>query len=113
MVQVEIDDTRVLAALYRLIDAGTDVRPPLEDIGEYLVLSTRQRFQRGEAAGCYPIGSVKKVTDLFMKCRSVTFFTDCPFCLGLLPHRQHRYSTTGFRTTYVDIVLVNELGWVG
>jgi phage virion morphogenesis protein len=49
MIKIDIDDTQVLAALNRLIDAGTDLRPAMEDIGEYLVDSTRRRFQRAEA----------------------------------------------------------------
>jgi phage virion morphogenesis protein len=49
MIQVEIDDKQVLAALNRLLEAGADMTPAMQDIGEYLVQSTRQRFQDGVA----------------------------------------------------------------
>jgi hypothetical protein len=49
MIKIDIDDTQVLAALNRLIEAGTDLQPALKDIGEYLVVSTRDRFQQGVA----------------------------------------------------------------
>lgn len=49
MIKVEIDDKQVLAALQRLVDAGRDLKPAMQDIGEYLVVSTRQRFQDGAA----------------------------------------------------------------
>lgn len=49
MIKVEIDDKQVLAALNRLLETGADMTPAMQDIGEYLVTSTRQRFQDGVA----------------------------------------------------------------
>jgi phage virion morphogenesis protein len=49
MIQVEIDDKQVMAALNRLLETGADMTPAMRDIGEYLVTSTRQRFQDGVA----------------------------------------------------------------
>lgn len=47
MLKVDIDDREVLAAVQRLLDTGRDLKPAMQDIGEYLVVSTRQRFQDG------------------------------------------------------------------
>lgn len=49
MLKVDIDDREVLAAVQRLLDTGRDLKPAMQDIGEYLVVSTRQRFQDGVA----------------------------------------------------------------
>jgi phage virion morphogenesis protein len=48
-IQIEIDDREVLAALQRLVDAGRDLKPAFEQIGEYLDLAHRQRWDRQEA----------------------------------------------------------------
>ena len=45
---VEVDDARVRAALDRLQAAGTDLRPVMEDVGEYLLRTTRERFRDQE-----------------------------------------------------------------
>lgn len=45
-VQVEITNSDVNRALQRQLDSLTDLRPALEDIGEYLLLQTRSRFDR-------------------------------------------------------------------
>lgn len=42
--EVEFDDAEVRRALDRLRAAGADLRPALEDIGEYLLRTTRERF---------------------------------------------------------------------
>jgi phage gpG-like protein len=46
-IDVEISEDTVSAALSALSDAGGDLRPALEQIGDYLIDSTRQRFQDG------------------------------------------------------------------
>lgn len=49
MIEVDIDDRQVLEALERLQRSGADMKPAMQDIGEYLVVSTRERFEAGEA----------------------------------------------------------------
>ena len=44
-IQVEVDDAEVRRMLQRLIDAGTNPRPALLEIGEELVDSTKKRFE--------------------------------------------------------------------
>lgn len=45
--QLEIDDREVLAALQRLV--GASLEPAFRDIGEYLINSTQERFERQES----------------------------------------------------------------
>ena len=45
---VEVDDARVGATLDRLKEAGADLRPVMEDVGEYLLRTTRERFRDQE-----------------------------------------------------------------
>lgn len=49
MISIQYDDREILAALEQLIQNGTNLAPAFQDIGEYLVVSTRERFERGEA----------------------------------------------------------------
>ncbi len=44
-INIEVDDSEVRGAFDALIDASSDLRPALEQIGDYLIDSTRQRFQ--------------------------------------------------------------------
>lgn len=48
-ISIELDDRQVLAALQSLIDVGAHMEPVYQDIGEYLVESTKHRFAAGEA----------------------------------------------------------------
>lgn len=48
-INVELDDRDVRAALEALTHAGSDLRPALEQIGEYLIMSIRDRFQASVA----------------------------------------------------------------
>ncbi len=48
-IKVEMDDRAVRSALQRLIKAGADLKPAFAEIGEYLDLATRERFDREEA----------------------------------------------------------------
>ncbi len=50
MIRIHIDDREVSRALRRLREAGADMRPVLDDIGQYLVRAIRQRFAAGEDA---------------------------------------------------------------
>jgi len=43
-VSIEVDDKDVLAALDRLAKKGANLRPALQDIGEYLAETTKRRF---------------------------------------------------------------------
>lgn len=49
MITVEIDDRKVLDALAKLARRGTDMTPVMQDIGEYLVESTKRRFVTSRA----------------------------------------------------------------
>lgn len=44
-IQIEVDDAQIRRMLQRLIDAGTNPRPALLEIGEDLVDSTKKRFE--------------------------------------------------------------------
>lgn len=48
-IRVDIADREIRDALKRLEDAGGDLKPAFQDIGEYLDLTTRQRFDREQA----------------------------------------------------------------
>lgn len=62
MIQIEIDDSDVLAALNGLLAAGKDLTPAYQDIGEYLVQSTKNRFAAGEAPDGTPWAPLSPVT---------------------------------------------------
>ena len=47
-ITVELDDAEVRRALDRLLNAGADLRPVMEDIGEYLLRTMRERFDAEE-----------------------------------------------------------------
>ncbi|MBN8766493.1 MAG: phage virion morphogenesis protein [Thiobacillus sp.] len=49
MITIDISDTSVLDALDRFSRTGRDLRPVLEDIGEYMVMSTKRRFATSTA----------------------------------------------------------------
>ena len=53
MITLEINDSEIDAALNRLARAVTDMTPVMQDIGEDLVVSTRERF----IAGVSPVGA--------------------------------------------------------
>ncbi len=46
---VEVDDSQVKAAFDRLLEAGSDLEPAFRDIGEYLLISHRDRFRAQES----------------------------------------------------------------
>ena len=48
-IDVEIDDTRVVEALNQLAKKGGNMGAAFRDIGEYLLISHRERFDREEA----------------------------------------------------------------
>lgn len=54
MIEIEVNDEAVLAALQRAGAGASDLFPLMQGIGEYLVESTKQRFKDGKA----PDGSV-------------------------------------------------------
>ncbi|WP_275100140.1 phage virion morphogenesis protein [Sedimenticola hydrogenitrophicus] len=49
MITIEFEAQPVLTALSRLLQAGADLKPAYQDIGEYLVRSTKQRGADGLA----------------------------------------------------------------
>ncbi len=49
MITIEIKDDAIAEALARVAAALTDMRPVMDDMGEYLVRSTKQRFPEGIA----------------------------------------------------------------
>jgi phage gpG-like protein len=62
MIQVEIDDRELRAALGELLRRVQDPTPALRDIGEYLVASTRRRFAAGRAPDGTPWAPNSPVT---------------------------------------------------
>ena len=63
MITLEINDGEIDAALNRLARAVTDMTPLMQDVGEELVASTRERF----IAGVSPEGAVW-APQLLVKC---------------------------------------------
>lgn len=49
MITIELDDRQVLDALNDLLQRTGDVTPALQEIGEYLIKSTKERFGSGTA----------------------------------------------------------------
>lgn len=49
MIEIKINDQEVTNALARLFRRLTDLTPVMDDIGEYMVESTKQRFNTGVA----------------------------------------------------------------
>ncbi|MCW1934113.1 phage virion morphogenesis protein [Pararhodobacter zhoushanensis] len=47
MITIDIDDDAILSALDRVARAVTDLQPVLQDIGETMVETTRERFMTG------------------------------------------------------------------
>ena len=47
--KITIDDQAIREALERLIERGTGLEPAFRDIGEYLDLATRERFDRQQS----------------------------------------------------------------
>lgn len=47
MITVEIDEASIVATLDRVARAVTDLQPVMQDIGEEMVVSTRERFTAG------------------------------------------------------------------
>lgn len=62
MIQVQLDNREILIALEQLLQSSSDLRPAFQDIGEYLVVSTRERFERSEAPDGTPWASNSAVT---------------------------------------------------
>lgn len=48
-INIEIDRAHVLATLRALSEAAVNLRPAMSHVGEYLILSTRQRFSAGRS----------------------------------------------------------------
>lgn len=51
MIEVQIDDTKIRAALSNLAEKTSNLRPVLESIGEDMMASTKHRFNKGVTAG--------------------------------------------------------------
>jgi len=62
MITIEIDDREIQAALRRLQQQIGDLTPVMQQIGEYLVQSTKDRFARGEAPDGTPWAPNSPVT---------------------------------------------------
>ncbi len=62
MITIEIDDREIQAALRRLQQQIGDLTPVMQEIGEYLVQSTKDRFARGEAPDGTPWAPNSPVT---------------------------------------------------
>lgn len=60
--KVEIEDRAFLAALTRLAAGMEDMTEPMNDIGEFLVVSTKRRFGQGTAPDGSPWAANSPVT---------------------------------------------------
>lgn len=49
MIEVKVNSDQIQAALQELLNKTKNLKPALEDIGEYLMVSTRKRFKDKEA----------------------------------------------------------------
>lgn len=63
MIKVEFDSQSVQDALQKLQRRGQSLKPLLEDIGEYLIISTRQRFHDKEAPDGTPWADNSPLTE--------------------------------------------------
>ncbi|WIX31242.1 phage virion morphogenesis protein [Salinicola sp. JS01] len=62
MAGIEIDSRQVVAALNALMDRGQDLRKPLEELGEYFIVSTKRRFEEQQAPDGTPWPANSPVT---------------------------------------------------
>lgn len=58
MIEVKLDTREIDAVLQQALEKTGNLEPVLQDIGEYLVDSTRRRFHDKEAPGRAPHGRV-------------------------------------------------------
>lgn len=49
MITIKINDREIQQTIKRLARAGGDLKPAMQDIGEYLTVSTKKRFAEGQA----------------------------------------------------------------
>lgn len=49
MIRIDLDDSAVQSAFTRLVRAGTQMQPLMQEIGEFLAETTKQRFQTSTA----------------------------------------------------------------
>lgn len=49
LIEIKFQDRVIQAAIKRLQKAGSDLKPAMQDIGEYLIYSTKKRFAEGKA----------------------------------------------------------------
>lgn len=64
MIKVEIDDAEIKAAFVRLNQAGTDLRPLMQQAGEFLIETTKQRFETSTAPDGTPWAPNAEITYL-------------------------------------------------
>lgn len=62
MIRIEFDNADVRAIISRLVSELEDPTPAFQDIGEYLVVSTKERFQEGIAPDGTPWAPNKDAT---------------------------------------------------
>lgn len=60
MIQVEYDDTLIIQALDRIVQASGRLAPVLKGIGETLAASTKERF--GESKSMQPAGPISSTS---------------------------------------------------
>lgn len=62
MIEVEINEQRISAAFARIESALTDLSPVMQDIGEYMVMSTQDRMSKGLTPDGTPFAPRSPVT---------------------------------------------------
>jgi len=61
-ITLELDQTEARAAIQRLIRLGTDLTPLMQDIGEHLLNTTRERFREEQAPDGTPWAPLSNTT---------------------------------------------------
>ena len=86
-IHVEFDDAEVRRALDRLQAAGADLRPAMQDIGEHLLNTTRERFRDEEDPDGAPWAPLRPATKRRKKRNAGRILTEEGFLRGNLVAR--------------------------
>ena len=62
MIEIKLDDQAIRTALDALAKQTTNLKPAMQDIGEYLTLATKKRFDKSEAPDGTPWAANKDST---------------------------------------------------
>ena len=89
-INIELDDTSVQAAFNRLIKVGRDLAPAMQDIGEHLLGSTRERFNDQQEPDGKPWAPLSEVTVRRKQKNTDKILTERGYLRGTLAYRADR-----------------------